>query len=316
MKSLINQSKNSLIPHIQMLGSTLIYALTYSLAKMVMPQYISPSSFILLRVLSGASFFWVLSFWISKTKFSRKEWVTLFFCGIFGAGINQLMYFSGLELTTPINAAIIMPIIPILVYAISILFLKEKPYWIRVLGILFGFFGVVFLISLEKKTIHNAPNPALGNFFIFLNASTYTVYLVLVKPLLKRHHPYIVLRWMYLFGLLLVFPFGISGIPYIEWRIISMQGYLIIGFVLLFTTCITYLLNLSALMKVSPTTLSTYVYLQPVFASIIAILLGSDKLSWIKATTFVFILLGVYLVNVPKKTLDATTIIENGPSST
>ena len=290
-------SINSLIPHMQMLGATLIYALTYSLAKMVMPQYISSSSFILFRVLSGIIFFWILSFWIPKTTFSRKERVILLFCGIFGSGINQLFYFWGLELTTPINAAIIMPSVPIIVYAISILFLKEKPYWVRVLGILIGFLGVVFLISLGKKNLHNAPNPSLGNFFVFLNATAYGTYLVLVKTLLKRHHPYIVLRWMYLLGFLVVFPFGISGIPSIEWSVISIQGYLIIGFVLLFTTCITYLLNLSALRKVSSTTLSSYVYLQPVFATIIAVALGSDQLSWVKMATFVLVLIGVYLVS-------------------
>ena len=291
---------NNIIPHLQMLGATLIYAITFSVAKIVMPQYISPSSFILLRIFTGTVFFGILSTWMPNTKFNRKEWISLFICGIFGAGINQLMYFWGLELTTPISGAIIMPCTPILVYVISIIFLKERPSWMKILGILIGFFGVLFLILLGKQNFYNAKNPALGNLYIFLNASAYAIYLILVKPLLKHHHPYVVLKWVYVFGLLFVFPFGISGIPSIEWSTIPIQGYLIIGFVLLFTTCIRYILNTSALKRMTPTTLSTYIYLQPVFAAIIAILLGSDQLSLVKITTFLFIVLGVYLVSSPK----------------
>ena len=299
-----NQPKALLIiPHLQMLGASLIYAMTFSLAKMVMPQYISSSSFTLLRVLTGYIFFWVLSFWVPRPKFSRKDWMLLFFCGIFGACFNQLIYFQGLELTTPINAAIVMPCTPIVVYLISIIFLKEKSSWIRILGILIGFLGVVFLISLGEQKFYNAKNPALGNLFVLFNCSSYAIYLILAKPLLKSYHPYVVLKWVYLFGMLFVFPFGISGIPTIQWSTIPIQGYWVIGFVLLFTTCFTYLLNLFALRKVSPTTLSAYVYLQPVFATIIAVLLGSDQLSWIKAITFLIIVFGLYLVSSPKKKL-------------
>ena len=298
-----NQPKGKallIISHLQMLGATLIYAMTFSLAKMVMPQYILPSSFTLLRVLTGCVFFWVLSFWVPKVKFSRKDWILLLSCGIFGTFFNQLIYFQGLELTTPINAAIVMPSTPIVVYLISIIFLKEKSSWIRISGILIGFLGVVFLISLGEEKGYKAKNPALGNLFVFLNSSSYAIYLILVKSLLKSYHPYVVLKWVYLFGILFVFPFGISGIPTIQWSTIPIQGYLIIGFVLLFTTCFTYLLNLFALRKVSSTTLSAYVYLQPVFATIIAILLGSDQLNWIKGITFLIIVFGLYLVNSPK----------------
>ena len=298
-----------LIPHIQMFSSTLFYAMTFSLAKMVMPQYISPPSFILLRVLAGAIFFLILSFWVPSTKFSCKDWALLIFCGISGASINQLFYFKGLELTTPISAAIIMSTTPIAVYLISITFLKEKPSMIKILGILIGFSGVVFLIYVgEKKVYYNAMNPALGNLFVFLEAVSFGIYFILAKPLLKHHHPFIVLKWIYIIGLLFVFPFGISGMSNIEWNIIPVQGYWIIGFVLLFATCFTYLLDLSALKKVSPTVLSVYVYLQPVLAAIIAILLGSDQLSWIKAITFLFILLGVYLVSGHKWLNKSNTI--------
>ena len=294
------KSINFLIPHIQMLVANIIYAFTFSLVKMVMPKYISPSSFILLRVLTGLIFFSILSFWSIKIKISKKDWMLLFFCGIFGAGINKLTYFWGLELTTPISGSIIMPTVPIIVYTISVIFLKEKLSLIRVSGVLIGFLGVVSLVLLGEKKLINAINPALGNFFIFLNAIAYAIYLILVKSLLKRYHPYVVLKWGYLFALFFVFPFGISGIPTIQWGIMPLQGYLIIGFVLLFSTCFTYLLNLSALRKVSPTTLSVYVYLQPVFTAIIAILLGVDQLSLVKIITFLFIVFGLYLVSSPK----------------
>ena len=293
-----------IIPHIQLITVTLIYAITFSLVKMVTPEFISASSFSLLRVFSGTVFFAVVCYWIPKVTFSYKDWWLLFFCGILGPGFSQLMYIGGLELTTPISAAVIMPCTPIIVYVISILSLKEKPYFIKIIGILMGFLGVIFLILLETKTdAYSAPNPALGNLFLFFDASAYAVYLILAKYLLKRYSPYIVLKWVYAFGLLFIIPFGISNMQNILWSTIPMKGYLVIGFVLLFTSCFVYLLEFSALKKVSPTILSTYIYLQPVFAAIIAILLGSDKLTLIKVITFLLIALGVYLVSSPKKKL-------------
>ena len=94
-----------------------------------------------------------------------------------------------------------------------------------------------------------------------------------------------------------MFPFGISEFTEIQWEIIPMSGYLRIGFVVIFASCITYLFNLWALSKLKPTTVSVFIYLQPVVASIYALIVGSDTLDTIKILATVLIFIGVYLVS-------------------
>ena len=61
------------------------------------------------------------------------------------------------------------------------------------------------------------------------------------------------------------------------------------GFVVLFTTCVTYLFNLFALSKLKPTTVSVFIYLQPVIATIYALIVGSDQLNFIKIIASILI---------------------------
>ena len=132
----------------------------------------------------------------------------------------------------------------------------------KLAGIVLGFAGAVWLM------LGNAQNGfgfegSLGDLFILINAMSYGIYLVLVKPLMLRYSPLTVIRWVFTFGLLYVLPLGFSQFQEIEFEGFSQQIWLEVLFVIIFTTFLTYLLNVYALKKVSPTVVSFYIYLQP-----------------------------------------------------
>ena len=136
----------TLLAHLSLLFANLIYALNYTFAKDVMPEYIQPSGFILLRVI-GAFFLFTLSYLLFiKEKVEKEDIIRFAICGLFGVAINQLLFFEGLNLTTPINAAIIMTSNPILVIIMSLLILKEKINFRKGLGIILGIVGASSLI--------------------------------------------------------------------------------------------------------------------------------------------------------------------------
>ena len=95
-------------------------------------------------------------------------------------------------------------------------------------------------------------------------------------------------------------PFGYQELIEINWASIPTNIYYNIGFVVLFTTFFAYLINLMAMKELKPTTLSVFIYLQPLFASIIAIGLQKDELNFIKVISAVLIFIGVYLVTHQK----------------
>lgn len=287
----------TLTAHISLLIANLIYALNFTIAKDVMPNFILPSAFILLRVI-GALFMFSFSYFIFFfQKIEFKDILRFAICGLFGVGINQLFFFEGLNLTTPINAAIVMTTNPILVMLLSFIIVKEAISFRKILGITLGFVGASTLI-LSDGAIDLSSNNSTGNLFVFINATSYGLYLVIVKPLLNKYHPLTVLFYVFAFGLLFVLPFGYDDLTIVKWGTIPVNIYLEIIFVVVCTTFIAYLLNSSALKTLTASTVSIYIYLQPILASLFAIFLGADFLDEKKIIASVLIFSGVYLVSI------------------
>ena len=190
-----------------------------------------------------------------------------------------------------------MTINPILVILMSFLILKEKITLRKGLGIVLGIIGASSLI-LNGGNINLSSHAQVGNLFVFINACSYGLYLVLVQPLMKKYQPITVMFYVFAFGLLLVFPFGITNLLEVNWNDIPANIYWEISFVVVCTTFIAYLFNSSALKELAPTTVSIYIYLQPILATLFAVLTESDSLDERKIFSSAIIFLGVYLVSV------------------
>ena len=286
--------------HLALFIVNLIYALNYSIAKDVMPEYINPSGFILLRVLGGVSLFFLFFKIFINERINISDLPRFALCGLFGVAINQLFFFEGLNLTTPINAAIIMTTNPILVIVISALLIREKISLMKIIGIIFGFIGACNLI-LNSGDFSFNNNFLTGNLLVFINATSYALYLVLVKNLMKKYNPITVMFYVFFFGLIFVFPFGYENVMLIDLQIFTTEIYLKVLFVIIFTTFIAYLFNGFALKSLTPATVSVYIYLQPLLASLIALFLNVDTLDMQKIISALFIFTAVFLVSMPKK---------------
>ena len=273
----------------------IIYGVNYTIAKDVMPTYIKPFGFIVLRVLGATILFWILSLFLAKQKIDRSDFIRIFLAAVFGVCLNMLAFFKGLSMTSPINASVIMVTSPIIVLILSAFILKERITIIKVLGILLGLIGAVVLI-VYGQSITPGDNPFYGNLLILVNATSYGLYLVIVKKLTHKYNAISLIKWLYLFGLILVIPFGISEVQEIRWESIPSNIYFNIGFVIIFTTFFAYILNLFALTKLKPTTLSAFIYLQPLIASIYALAAQKDSLNGVKIIAAILIFTGVYLV--------------------
>lgn len=284
------------LAHTALFFANLIYALNFTFAKDVMPDFILPSGFILLRVIGGVTLFAISYFLFVREKILKQDILRLAICGAFGVAINQLFFFEGLNLTTPINAAIVMTINPILVIILSLIIINESITLKKLLGIFCGLFGAATLI-LKNGGIDFSSSYHTGNLLVFINASSYALYLVIVKPLLKKYHPITILFYVFCFGLLYVTPFGFTSLSEVIWCDMPTHVYFEIAFVVVFTTFVAYLLNSSALKKLSPITVSIYIYLQPVLASIFAVFWGADSLDVQKSLAAFLIFTGVYLVS-------------------
>lgn len=281
--------------HLFLFIVNLFYGAGFAVSKMVMPEFIKPFGFIFIRVSTVTVLFFILHYFWQREKVERKDFLLMAVCGLFGVVINQEMFFMGLSITTPINAALIMIMTPILVFIISFFMAHEKVTWQKVLGILLGAAGAFIIIS--GKGFSFSGYTVLGDFFILINATSYAIYLVIVRPLMKKYHPLTVIKWVFFFGLFPVTLFGIRQFVNIEWHAFTTQAWLGVAFIVICTTFFAYLLNMLALREVHSSVVGAYIYLQPILATIISMLLGKDHLTIEKIISALFIFTGVYLVS-------------------
>jgi drug/metabolite transporter (DMT)-like permease len=282
--------------HLALLGANLFYGAGFSVAKTIMPSLIQPQGFILIRVGVTCILFWCSFFMGSgyRTTIDKQDWPRLIGCAALGVATNQLLFFMGLSLTSPIHASLIMLSTPILVTLIAAYFLKEKLNTQKIIGLLIAVLGAVILVS-ARSVDHLASNSVLGDFFIFINACAYAFYLVLVKPLMLKYRPIIVIRWLFLIGLIFVLPFGFTQFTQIPFAVFTTQNWQAVAFIVLCVTFCTYLWNIYALRILSASIAGAYIYLQPIFAAIIAILVMHEQLTWQKALAAILIFTGVVL---------------------
>jgi drug/metabolite transporter (DMT)-like permease len=280
----------------------IIYGVTFTIAKDVMPKYIQPFGFILLRVGGATVLFWLVSFFVKTEKIEKADFLRIFTAAFFGVTFNMLTFFKGLSYTSPIMGAVLMVTTPMIVLILSAILLKERIEKRKILGIVLGLTGTLLLI-LRGKSMVNAPNASLGNFLVFVNAVSYGFYLIIVKKLMDKYNAFSFVKWIYLFGFFMVLPFGYHEFQAINWSQIPSDIFFKIGFVVLFSTFMTYLLNLLSMKELKPTTVAVFIYLQPFFATIFAIGLGKDDLNWVKIGSAILIFVGVYLVTQKKNIL-------------
>jgi len=108
-----------LIAHILLFLVNFFYGANFIVSKLVMPAFILPQGFILIRVVVTTVLFFIVGRFWGNEKVAIKDYPLLIACSLFGVVINQEMFFAGLNITTPINGALIMIMTPILVMVIS-----------------------------------------------------------------------------------------------------------------------------------------------------------------------------------------------------
>ena len=283
------------------LGATTIYGINHTIAKGVMPTYVKPFGFIMLRVVGAAILFWGISFFGPKEKIERRDWGRLLVCAVLGMVVNMLAFFKGLQLSTPINSAVLITITPIIVVVLSALLLKEKIKLNKALGIALGFVGAVGLIVFGAEIRQDAPNIPLGNFLFIINSIAYGAYLIVVKKLIEKYHPFTLMKWLFTIAIVINFPITLPEFLEIQWSTMPLWAYGAIAFVVIGTTFMTYLFNVFALTELKASTVGAFVYVQPLIGILFALFTGKDQLSTIKILATVLVLMGVYLASKKPK---------------
>jgi drug/metabolite transporter (DMT)-like permease len=287
--------------HLALLIANIIYGANYSIAKEVMPAYVQPFAFVVMRVGGALLLFWIVSALFIKEKIEKKDLPRIALLAVFGVAGNQLFFLKGLSITTPINAAIIMVSNPIVVLLIAAVLIKERISISKVTGIILGIAGALIML-IYNKTFSFGSETITGDIMVLINSISWAFYVVLVKPLMKKYNTFTIIKWVFLFGFFYVLPFGYTEIKQVNWFAMPASIWRDALFVIVATTFFAYILNTYSLRALSPAVVSVYIYLQPFLATLIAIYYyHNDELDARKIVSATLIILGVTLVSEPFK---------------
>jgi len=286
---------SSIKSHISLFVATLLFAINYWVSKDLVGS-LSVTQLVFYRTIGATAIFSVIFIIRQKQKIPIKDILYLGLAGLFGIAINQLLFFGGLQYTSAIDTATIHVSNPVIVLVLSIIFLKSKFTKTRLIGIVLGAVGALILILYQKGFQINTES-LKGNLMILGNTTAYAAFLVMIKPMLKKYDTFTVMFWVYLFASIVILPFGIESFSNTNIVLIIQNHAISLFYIIVMITFLAYFLSTYSLRKLSPTVVSFYIYLQPVLAMIIAIILGEELPNFVKIVASLIIFSGVYLVN-------------------
>ena len=286
--------------HLALLFTNLFFAINLSAVKhLTNLQLAKPFGINVIRVGVSMILFWIL--FLAKPvniRIARKDLGRFVLCAITGVVINQTLFIKGLSLTYSIHASLLMLTTPILIVFIAAWILRERISFIKLSGLALGITGAAVLV-IGKENSGTGNSIVLGDILIIINAISYTFYFVLVKPLMLKYDPVVIIRWIFSFGFLLILPLGWIEFTQIQWQQFTGVDYTIMALIVIGGTFFAYLFNVYGIKILGASVAGFYIYTQPFFAAIIAMLFLKEELSMYKIVAAGLIFAGVFLANKP-----------------
>lgn len=231
---------------------------------------IPPGAIPLVRTIGGALVFTAVALRRGTFRIERRDIPFMLLCALLGNVLNQELFIHGLARTTATNAVVIGSTIPVFTALAVVVLGREPPRLRRLLGIAIAFGGVAALVGAEDLSLSS--EHFTGSLLVLLNALSYGTYLALVRPLAERYDPIALLAFMFLAGVPMVAPIGIHTFLTVPHDITASDvGFF--AFLIAVPTVGAYTFVQIGLRRAEASLVAAYIYLQPVFATIGAVLL-------------------------------------------
>ncbi|MCF1422916.1 DMT family transporter [Mangrovimonas futianensis] len=285
------------------LGANTIFGLNIPVTKALMESWMTPIGYTVTRMFFGVFIFWVIASFLKREQVHKKDFPIIFLGGVMGFVGTQFLFSKALQYTSPVIFSLLMALTPVVVLVLSSLFLKERVSLRKIIGIAISISGAILIIVLSNTGNEIAGNQFLGILFSVLCVLCYAGYLVMTRKVSMTYQPVTIAKWMFLISALVAIPFSFSGLE--NQRIYSGEGtvlaYAFLAFALLFSTTLAFFLMPYALKRLEASTVSIFMNLQPIIASIVAMLVGQDRFTWDKPLAVILVVVGVYLVTTQSK---------------
>ncbi|MCQ2974151.1 MAG: DMT family transporter [Bacteroidales bacterium] len=289
--------------HVAMFVANIIWGIMAPASKFLM-SFDSVSSFAVtgFRVAGACLLFWIASLFLKKEDVCRKDKIRLLFASMLAVMFNQGSFITGVSLTSPVDATVIVTFLPVITMILSALILKEPISVLKVGGIVCGISGALILVCSSANG--GGVSNIWGNLLCLTAQFSFAFYVVLFKDLVGKYSPVTIMKWMFLFATILFVPFFVKDMVAINYRELPFDAYLALIHIVFGGTFICYFMIPIGQHRLRPTVVVMYNYVQPIVATIIALSLGMDTFSTIKILAGILIFVGVFAVTQSRAKAD------------
>ena len=296
--------KGKLKGHTALWVANVIWGLNAPICKGVLvsgenPGGVNPFALSVYRMVGACLLFWTMSLLLPRERVAPRDIVRLFFASVFGIQLNQMLFLWGLSLTSPIDSSIIATIVPVLTMVLATVFLREPITWLKSGGVALGCFGALLLVYVSQ---HGAgqTSSVMGDVLCIVSAVSYAVYLTAFRDTIVKYAPVTTMKWMFLFAAVVAVAVYYRPLVEVDYAALAPATWGGIGYVVVCSTFVAYLMVPVAQRFLRPTVVSMYNYVQPLVAVVFTVIVGLDTFGPTKGIAAFCVFAGVWLVTQSK----------------
>lgn len=259
---------------------------------------VSPMVMFVLRALGATALFWLLSLFLPRERVPGRDLWRIALASFVGLFLPQASFLFAIEQATPVVTAVMGAMCPVYTMIFAFLFLREPISLMKAGGVALSLGGALILIFNSTRAVGAVSETTpLGVLLLLVNGVSFAAYLGAFRPLISRYGVVTLMKWMFLFSLLLSLPLAWDGLQHTDFSAVTPQLGWEIAYVIIFATFVAYFLIPVGQKQLRPTVVSMYSYLQPIIAAAVSVVVGMDRFTWQKALAIVLVFVGVALVN-------------------
>ena len=288
--------------HLAIFAANAIFGLGVPVTKALLDDWVTPMGYMASRCVFAAVIFWVIAYFMPKEPVEKRDLVVIMLAGLLGFVISQTLTAWALDFTTPVYYSLVAAMTPVAVMILAAIFLKENITAVKIVGVLLAIAGALLMLFISWQS-GTGKNDLLGIFLTVLSMLTWAVYLIVTRKVSAKYSSVTQMKYVFLVSAIVTLPIALFTEP--QQRLYSSacewSGVIEMAFIVLFATVLGYFLIPYAMKFLRATTVSIYTNIQPVVASLVAIAIGQDVMSWDKPVAAILVLLGAYIVTMPDK---------------
>jgi drug/metabolite transporter (DMT)-like permease len=227
----------------------------------------------------------------------RRHWKTMLFLGVIGVGTHNVLAYAGLNHTTATNGVILNSFIPVMIIALSWIFLRERLTGLQLVGVCVSLGGVLAILGQGRLDVLLSFRLNVGDLLIILSMAMWAVYTICLR---WRPAGLNLLTFLFVLacvGDLSVLPLFLAELAYGRHMAVTTANVAALVSVALFSSVLAYIFWNRGVEEVGANVAGLFVHLMPVFGVVLAWIFLGERLAGYHLVGIGLILAGIYITS-------------------